>query len=299
MDEVRKQLDALMGTNRNGDNKEVQKHFTDPDVCRNFLCGLCPHDLFTNTKMDLGECPKLHSIPLRMEYENASNTKHFGFEYELLQTLERIIIDCDRKVIKNRKRLEETEANEKAQHELADEIDKLVKESERLGEEGRIDESIELLKKAEQLKSNQSTEKLETLKSLDLPMGIGNQQKLRVCEVCSAYLSLQDSDKRLADHFGGKMHIGFMQVREKAEEIKNKFSKENTDRLHGKIDRDIVHDRERDQWRDRDRSRRGRESDIRERERDRDRDRYREKHRHHRSRSRDRERSREKERKYS
>lgn len=23
--------------------------FTDPKVCRNFLCGTCPHDLFTNT----------------------------------------------------------------------------------------------------------------------------------------------------------------------------------------------------------------------------------------------------------
>lgn len=24
-------------------------HFTDPKVCRNFLCGTCPHDLFANT----------------------------------------------------------------------------------------------------------------------------------------------------------------------------------------------------------------------------------------------------------
>jgi hypothetical protein len=24
-------------------------HFTDDKVCRNFLCGTCPHDLFSNT----------------------------------------------------------------------------------------------------------------------------------------------------------------------------------------------------------------------------------------------------------
>jgi len=32
-------------------------------------------------------------------------------------------------------------------------------------------------------------------------------QKLRVCDVCGAYLSVLDSDRRLADHFGGK--VGF------------------------------------------------------------------------------------------
>lgn len=26
-----------------------QLHFTDEKVCKNFLCGVCPHDLFSNT----------------------------------------------------------------------------------------------------------------------------------------------------------------------------------------------------------------------------------------------------------
>jgi hypothetical protein len=30
---------------------------------------------------------------------------------------------------------------------------------------------------------------------------------LRVCDVCGAYLSVLDSDRRLADHFGGKVRI--------------------------------------------------------------------------------------------
>ena len=29
-------------------------------------------------------------------------------------------------------------------------------------------------------------------------------QKLRVCEVCGAFLSISDNDRRLADHFGGE-----------------------------------------------------------------------------------------------
>ena len=45
------------------------------------------------------------------------------------------------------------------------------------------------------------------------------QQKLRVCEICSAYLGIHDNDRRLADHFGGKLHLGFIKIREKLAEL--------------------------------------------------------------------------------
>ncbi len=49
MDAFRKQLDALMGANRNGDVLEVKRNYYDRDVCRLYLTGLCPHDLFQLT----------------------------------------------------------------------------------------------------------------------------------------------------------------------------------------------------------------------------------------------------------
>jgi hypothetical protein len=48
MDEQRKLLDQLMGTGRNGEGGGA-KHFSDRDVCRFYLVGLCPHELFGNT----------------------------------------------------------------------------------------------------------------------------------------------------------------------------------------------------------------------------------------------------------
>lgn len=33
--------------------------------------------------------------------------------------------------------------------------------------------------------------------------------------MCSAYLGIHDNDIRLADHFGGKLHLGFLAIREK------------------------------------------------------------------------------------
>lgn len=49
MDALRKQLDVLMGANRNGDVAEVNRKYSDRDVCRLYLAGLCPHDLFQLT----------------------------------------------------------------------------------------------------------------------------------------------------------------------------------------------------------------------------------------------------------
>lgn len=52
-----------------------------------------------------------------------------------------------------------------------------------------------------------------------MPASSYQQQKLRVCEVCSAYLGIHDNDRRLADHFGGKLHLGFIKIREKLSQL--------------------------------------------------------------------------------
>ena len=49
MDAMRKQLDVLMGANRNGDVTEINRNYYDREVCRLYLVGLCPHDLFQLT----------------------------------------------------------------------------------------------------------------------------------------------------------------------------------------------------------------------------------------------------------
>lgn len=47
-DEIRKQLDALMGADRN-ERKTEKKSFLEPDICKNYLLGCCPYELFTST----------------------------------------------------------------------------------------------------------------------------------------------------------------------------------------------------------------------------------------------------------
>jgi hypothetical protein len=59
MDAQRALLDELMGAERDvplQQRSHRQLHFTDPGVCKYELAGVCPNQLFTNTRSDLGAC---------------------------------------------------------------------------------------------------------------------------------------------------------------------------------------------------------------------------------------------------
>jgi len=198
--------------------------WSDEKVCRNFLCGTCPHTLFTNTKMDLGACPKSHTERLKTDYIAAKEANpndpifnKFQMEYE--SNIFQFVDECDRRIRTAHRRLEKTpEENAKttnlmreiAEIELA--IQGGTEKIEQLGEQGQVDESMREMAAIEALKSEKADKERE-LQQLTDTSGASGHQKLRVCDVCGAYLSVLDSDRRLADHFGGKMHLGYHELR--------------------------------------------------------------------------------------
>eukprot|EP00850_Spirogloea_muscicola_P016216 SM000130S27103 [mRNA] locus=s130:227914:232056:+ [translate_table: standard] len=433
MDAFRKQLDALMGANRNGDVAEVKRNYWDRDVCRHFLCRLCPHDLFNLTKMDMGVCPKVHSLELRKDYEAARAKGKDNYERELEDTLEKHILECDRKIARALKRLEDDDANaataiavsevtksaesyeitklineklmeaeeldlqgrtddkiramdavEELRQKRADKqamlllhafnqdragmgtagltlggghapnlmplplpaaaapplaplaavppdartqemIEEKLKKAEELGEEGMVDEAQRLLEEAEALKKLGARVEPppDANKALLLDPRIQivsmTDQKLRVCDICGAFLSIYDNDRRLADHFGGKLHLGYMSIREKLREIREARKlprvmeplpkpvpdgrpKENekvqVEEGEKEKEQEKEKERERDDAREKEKELARRDKDKekeRERERDRDRDRERDRDR---DRDRGRERDRDRDRDY-
>jgi hypothetical protein len=88
--------------------RHAQLSLTDPKVCRSFLVGTCPHDLFTNTKQDLGPCPNVHSEGLKAEYEAAPDKSKYGFEYDYMRDMQKYIDDCNRRIDAAQRRLEKT-----------------------------------------------------------------------------------------------------------------------------------------------------------------------------------------------
>lgn len=304
-DQMKMLLDQLMGTSRNGESTEHQVKFTDPRVCKSFLLACCPHEILSSTRMDLGECPNIHDVALRADYEAAVKTKDYYYDIDAMEHLQSFISDCDRRTEASKKRLEETQEELSAEvaakankvHDLAEQIGKKLAKAEQLGADGLVEESMRLMEEVEDLRKRKATAEQEYRNSM--PVSSYQQQKLRVCEVCSAYLGIHDNDRRLADHFGGKLHLGFIKIREKLEELKTSVEgrrekrredrdKDRTGRYDGDYDGGVSHRDRGDRHDDRDRR-----SDRYHNSRDDDRrDRRRRRHSRSRSRSRDRDRRR-------
>jgi LUC7 N_terminus len=106
--EQRKLLEQLMGASST--SRATQLSITDSKVCRSYLVGTCPHDLFTNTKQDIGPCPKVHSEGLKTEYEAMSEREreNYGFKYDYMRDLQKYIDDCNRRIDAAQRRLEKT-----------------------------------------------------------------------------------------------------------------------------------------------------------------------------------------------
>ncbi|PZC86419.1 hypothetical protein B5X24_HaOG209138 [Helicoverpa armigera] len=322
-EQMRAMLDQLMGTARNGETDRHGVKFYDDAVCKSFLLQCCPHEILSSTRMDLGECPKIHDLALRADYELASKTKDYFYDIDATEHLEAFIADCDRRTTAAKQRLAETqeelsaEVTEKANavHELAEQIGQKLARAEALGEEGMVEESVKLMGEIDELRKKKAVAEQEYRNSM--PASSYQQQKLRVCEVCSAYLGIHDNDRRLADHFGGKLHLGFITIREKLAELKKTVDKRREERgaserersggrrhyvggreldRRARRHRESARDRDRNKESDRDRDRKDRDRRDGERDRERERRRSRSRSRSKREGSRERSRGRDRER---
>ncbi|XP_007910262.1 putative RNA-binding protein Luc7-like 2 isoform X4 [Callorhinchus milii] len=254
--QMRAMLDQLMGTSRDGDASRQRIRFTDDRVCKSHLLSCCPHDILSGTRMDLGECTKVHDLALRADYEIASKEKDHFFEMDAMDHLQSFITDCDRRTEIAKKRLAETQEEISAEvaakaervHELNEEIGKLLAKAEQLGAEGNVEESQQVMKEVEKARAKKRKAEGDTIASPSssafwevyrnsMPASSFQQQKLRVCEVCSAYLGLHDNDRRLADHFGGKLHLGFIEIRDKLEELKKLVAEKQEKRTQERLKR--------------------------------------------------------------
>ncbi|KAI0888088.1 LUC7 protein [Annulohypoxylon maeteangense] len=217
--EQRKLLEQLMGGPQT--SRASQVSLTDPKVCRSYIVGTCPHDLFTNTKQDLGPCPKIHAESLKTEYEGLPEParQKYGFDIDYARDLQKYIEECNRRIDAAQRRLEKTPDEIRQTNVLLKSISDLsstincgLQEVQILGDLGEVGRAYEEFFKVRQA-AQAKMERERELKTLADTSGPSGHQKLQVCDVCGAYLSRLDNDRRLADHFYGKMHLGYAQMR--------------------------------------------------------------------------------------
>lgn len=239
VDAQRALLDELMGTARNLTDEEKKGYrevkWDDKEVCGCYLVRFCPHDLFVNTKSNLGPCSKIHDLKLKESFEKSSRHElHVPrLETELAEFCSRLVQDLDRKLRRGRERIAQDQdappmlplSSEKSEQlaTLEEKMKKLLEQIESLGEEGKVDEAQALMKKVEVL----TAEKNALLQQLTLAPT--QEKKMALCEICGSFLVANDAAERTQSHVTGKQHLGYSMVRDYLAEYKEKREKEKED----------------------------------------------------------------------
>ncbi|XP_025946129.1 luc7-like protein 3 isoform X6 [Apteryx rowi] len=257
-------LDELMGRDRNlaPDEKRSNVRWDHESVCKYYLCGFCPAELFTNTRSDLGPCEKIHDENLRKQYEKSSRFMKVGYERDFLRYLQSLLAEVERRIRRGHARLA------LSQNQQSSGI-------EELGSEGKVEEAQGMMKLVEQLK-----EERELLRSTTstIESFAAQEKQMEVCEVCGAFLIVGDAQSRVDDHLMGKQHMGYAKIKATVEDLKEKLRKrteepDRDDRLKKEKQEREEREKEREREREERERKRRREEEEKEKERARDRER--------------------------
>lgn len=241
MEDQRALLDSLMGQHRNAPlDADIKKlDWRDHEVCKYYLCGFCPHDLFINTKSDLGPCAKVHDDLCRRQYQKSLEGKESSstkdrYERRFLMFLQDIIYLLDRKIQRAKVRITNeqnadpqlSESQREKIRAIEDRINALTKEMEDLGNQGKVEDAQKVLK---------VVEGLEIEKQMTSNPQYMTNKKLNICDVCGAFLVENDTAERVRNHLEGKTHQGYAQIREKIEDLLvRKKEREEKEKAEGK-----------------------------------------------------------------
>lgn len=270
--QIASMLDELMGRNRNyapDDAKARELKWTDSDVCKYYIVQFCPHDLFTNTKADLGACGKIHDDALKAKFQEEDERESYKkgqFIDDFLRFCQRMLSDLSSRIKRAKERLALTQEKEERFREqmaqqaaegsgnkeadekillLSEKITALVAEAETAGCNGNVEQAQGLLKLSDQLRE----EREDIRKSLNLPSQnmsgthplreeyAAQQKAMEVCDTCGAFLIVGDAQQRIDDHLLGKQHVGYARLRAAVDRIldeRRKYREEREKEIDGR-----------------------------------------------------------------
>lgn len=247
VDYNRQLLDELMGRNRNMDPNSAKRYiktWEDPEFCRFFMVmiffslflngffddyyifvlfqhSFCPHDLFVNTRADLGPCGRIHCEETKRNYAEAPDSKKYDIENDFYRFCSSMINEVDRKIIKGKQRLDlmnsklEFRPVSKQQEQINsinEKVQKLVREAEEAGIRGDVDQAQNLMTLCDKLKEDKEA-LIRQYEQYGYNLASEHQDKqMEVCEICSAFLIIGDAQSRIDDHLMGKQHIGYVEI---------------------------------------------------------------------------------------
>lgn len=227
-------LDQLMGKDRNLSREEKRNAAPqitwndDNSQCPHYLCGFCPHVIFTNTKSDLGPCRRNHDRAYRKEFPNAPEWYRRRAEDTFCRYLERLLVDVDRRIANGKDRLDQKMELDMTNPEIIARLDRITQLNkgadeildriEKLGEDGLVDEAFAAVGAMDALLNEKKV--LESYNEATQTESGPQEKQMIVCDVCGAFLVENDVESRVQSHLEGKQHLGYNEIREKLASIR-------------------------------------------------------------------------------
>jgi len=224
-------------------------------------------------------------IIVAMNFKKCKEREKYPYDADFLHYLERLVADLDRKIRRGHERLDHqdemptvpmSKENKDKLEVFTEKIKKSLQEVEKLGEEGLIEEAEGAMKRVESLKTEK--EQLIIASGGDVRGGNTQEKRMKVCDICGAFLVIGDTEKRTMSHLEGKQHQGYYRIRQAIEDYKKRdIVRDQTrdiDNDGDNKDRDIRRDRRRDsdsKYHDRPRDNHNRDKDRRRSDSDRER----------------------------
>ncbi|KAF0992073.1 hypothetical protein HZS_2249 [Henneguya salminicola] len=212
-------LDQLMGPNRNlapGEKPKKLLNWSDPAVCKFYLCGFCPYELFINTKADLGNCPHVHEETLKQQYDASEDYGKLGYEESFLNFITKILNDCEKKIargydrLRNRKPIFHDPSDKEAYDKLNDKISVNLRKIEEMGSKGMVEEATYAMQNVEDLKCELNMIVQRAISN----SRFGYDREMEVCAVCGSLTLVNDLPSRFEDHLNGRQHMGYSKIRQ-------------------------------------------------------------------------------------
>mmetsp|Transcript_44878 Transcript_44878/g.129791 ORF Transcript_44878/g.129791 Transcript_44878/m.129791 type:complete len:294 (-) Transcript_44878:1205-2086(-) len=242
MNAQRALLDSLFGKDRDLAAVDASKRqsFKDDDVCKYYLVGDCPHEMFVNQEgrtavnSPIGACKKQHSEAMRERLKADPDYEKYRRRYlsDLQATLQRLVDDNDRKARLVKQKLS---AGVSCTSETAEAVsghicarETLVSEkmtaAEKMAEEGNMEASQDTVREAEKLAHEKY--RLSRLKE------VAEAWVDDLCQVCGSQISwraieeLEARDRgRPHPHTMGSWHRGWARAREALAAVRRQLSR--------------------------------------------------------------------------
>jgi len=224
-DAQRALLDALLGEERDKPPEEQTGpvHFSDPSIDKQLLLGCSPRELLKGTRY----APAAPIVPFNPPSEvqirewnslTQAQKDEYGYEYELLHVLRRLVRECDQRIHTLEARLAREEADKSVETVARDASAILYTEDAYNLLLNRVKVLIQEGVMSEALKVGGDLKAIEDQRNAIMLVN-ANPPKSVVCPISGNLMALIDTDERIMAHYEGRAYVGWTAIRKKLAEL--------------------------------------------------------------------------------